>query len=205
MSGRPNQFASETGVGTTGWPLQDIASTNCVWCTAYKGGGWAGVVRCAIVVQTACDSVGNADGEGRESADSLVHKSVDVNEYRKKTKLQNVSCVLTGPCPVLAFTRYCFNSSRLCTSQSSFHSYSAPALPTMLQYSCMAIGQYTTPPSTSLWYAIHHTILAITISCKGQVPCRSLRSKHYSFPRAVRASRCGPAWWVNPIDCAKVV
>ena len=24
------------------------------------------------------------------------------------------------------------------------------------------------PPSTSLWYAIHHTILVITISCKGQ-------------------------------------
>jgi len=30
-------------------------------------------------------------------------------------------------------------------------------------------AQYTTPPPTSRVYAIHHTILLITISCKGQV------------------------------------
>ena len=45
----------------------------------------------------------------------------------------------------LAFTRYCFTYTRLCTSQSSFHSSGAPALPTLLQYYCTAIGQYTTP------------------------------------------------------------
>jgi len=45
----------------------------------------------------------------------------------------------------LAFTRYYFTSSRLCTRQSSFHSSGAPALPTLLQYYCTAIGQYTTP------------------------------------------------------------
>ena len=56
----------------------------------------------------------------------------------------------------------------VCARVSSFHSSSAPASPTLLQYYCTAIGQNTTPPSTSLWYAIHHTILAITISCKGQ-------------------------------------
>jgi len=68
----------------------------------------------------------------------------------------------------LTFTRYCFTSSRVCTSQSSFQYSGPPALPTLLQYYCTAIGQYTTPPSTSLLYAIHHTILVITISCKGQ-------------------------------------
>jgi len=43
-----------------------------------------------------------------------------------------------------------------------------PALPTLVQYYCTIIGQYTTPPPTSRLYAIHHTILVITISCKGQ-------------------------------------
>jgi len=59
-------------------------------------------------------------------------------------------------------------SSCLCTSQSFFHSSGAPALPTLLQYYCTVIGQHTTSLSTSLWYATHHTILAITILCKGQ-------------------------------------
>jgi len=68
----------------------------------------------------------------------------------------------------LAFTRYCLTSSRLCTNQSSVHCSRPPALPMLLQYYCMSIGQYTTPPSTSILYAIHHTILVITISCKGQ-------------------------------------
>jgi len=44
-----------------------------------------------------------------------------------------------------------------------------PALPTLVQYYCTTIGQYTTPPPTSRLYAIHHTILVITISCKGQM------------------------------------
>jgi len=43
-----------------------------------------------------------------------------------------------------------------------------PALPTLLQYYCPIIEQYTTPPPNSRLYAIHHTILVITISCKGQ-------------------------------------
>ena len=37
------------------------------------------------------------------------------------------------PSNCLAFTRYSFTSSRLCTNQSSFHSSRPPALPTLLQ------------------------------------------------------------------------
>jgi len=42
------------------------------------------------------------------------------------------------------------------------------ALPTLVQYYCTIIGQYTTSLLTSRLFAIHHTILVITISCKGQ-------------------------------------
>jgi len=78
------------------------------------------------------------------------------------------SCVHQRAAAPLAFTRYCFTSSRSCTNQSSFHSSGPPALPTLLQYYCTAIGQYTTPHPTPLVYAIHHTILAMAISCKCQ-------------------------------------
>ena len=44
-----------------------------------------------------------------------------------------------------------------------------PALPTLVQYYCTTIGQYTPPPPTSRLYTTHHTILIITISCEGQV------------------------------------
>jgi len=44
-------------------------------------GGWEEIVYCAIVVQYYCNRVGNADGEGQENEDSLVHKSFEVNEY----------------------------------------------------------------------------------------------------------------------------
>jgi len=50
-----------------------------------------------------------------------------------------------------------------------------PACPLLLQYYCTSIAQYTTPPPTPLWYAIHHTILVIAISCKGQGGCRGRR------------------------------
>jgi len=60
-------------------------------------------------------------------------------------------------------------SSRVCTNQSSFHASGPPGLPTLLQYDCTAIGHCTTPHLTRLVYAIHHTILAMEISCKGQV------------------------------------
>jgi len=44
-----------------------------------------------------------------------------------------------------------------------------PALPTRLHYYCTLVGQYTTPLPTSRLYAVHHTILVMTISRKGQV------------------------------------
>ena len=73
--------------------------------------------------------------------------------------------------PTLAFvTRYCFTSRLLCTNQPSFHSPRPPALPTLVQYYCTTIGQYTTSPPNSRVYAIHQTRLAVTTSCIGQNP-----------------------------------
>jgi len=69
----------------------------------------------------------------------------------------------------LAFTRYSFTSRLLCTNQLSFHAPRSAALPTLVQYYCTMIGRYKTPLPTSRLYTIHHTILAITISCKGQL------------------------------------
>ena len=69
----------------------------------------------------------------------------------------------------LAFTIYSFTSKLLCTNQPSFPPPRPPALPILVQYECPIIGQYTTPLPTSRLYAIHNTILVITISCKGQV------------------------------------
>jgi len=70
----------------------------------------------------------------------------------------------------LAFTKQCFTSSLLCTNQPSFRSFRPPALPTLGQCYCTIIGQYTTPPPNSRLYATHHTILVITVWCKGQTP-----------------------------------
>ena len=48
------------------------------------------------------------------------------------------------------------------------------ALLTRLQYYCTSDVQYTTPHPTPLVVAIHYTILAMAISCKGQVMLPSL-------------------------------
>jgi len=48
--------------------------------------GWEAIIYCAIVVQQGCNSVGNADEEGQENEDSLVHKSFEVNDYFVKAK-----------------------------------------------------------------------------------------------------------------------
>jgi len=66
----------------------------------------------------------------------------------------------------LACARDCFNSRRACTNQSSLHSSGPPALPTLLQYYCMPIWQYTARQPTPLVYAIDYTMMAI--SCKAQ-------------------------------------
>ena len=46
------------------------------------------------------------------------------------------------------------------------------AKPTLLQYHCTTIAQYTPSSPTPLLYAIHHTILVMGISCKDQVECQ---------------------------------
>ena len=77
-----------------------------------------------------------------------------VNTYStRRVPIESVACGIDGLAETqkkgrgeLAFTRYCFTSSRLCTSQSSFPSSGPPALPTLVQYYCAAIGQYTTSP-----------------------------------------------------------
>jgi len=51
-----------------------------------------------------------------------------------------------------------------------------PSFPALLQYYHTSITQYTTPLTTSRLYAIHHTILARTISCKGRRRPGSLSS-----------------------------
>jgi len=47
-----------------------------------------------------------------------------------------------------------------------------PALPHPGAILCTIIGPYTTLLPTSRLYTIHHTILVITISCRGQVVAR---------------------------------
>ena len=56
-----------SGPGST-LALHDIVITNIVWCMAYKGQVRGGVVYCPIVVQSYCNSVGNAS-EPNESKD----------------------------------------------------------------------------------------------------------------------------------------
>ena len=50
------------------WPLHDIVITNIVRCMAYTREVRGGVVYCSIVVQSDCNSVGNASGpeEGKD-------------------------------------------------------------------------------------------------------------------------------------------
>ena len=68
-----------------------------------------------------------------------------------------------------AITRYSFTSNLLCTSESSLSCPSPSALPTLLQYHCTTIAQYTISPLTPLLYTIHHPHLVLGISCKGRV------------------------------------
>jgi len=61
-----------------------------------------------------------------------------------------------------------FPSKLYCGSQSSFYCPPPLAKPTLLHFSCTTIAQHTPPPADpSFIYAIHHTILAMAISCKG--------------------------------------
>ena len=85
----------------------------------------------------------------------------------------------------LAFTRYSFTSSRLSFVHASIVlSFCRPACiaHTLLQYHCTTVGGQYKP--TSLVYAIHHMMLVITISCKGQSVV------YGSSPPAWRMARC---------------
>jgi len=65
-----------------------------------------------------------------------------------------------------------------------------PALPTRVQYYCTIIGQYTTPPPNSRLYAMHHIILVITISFKGQVPKEVLYIRTWIYVNFHREFDC---------------
>jgi len=70
---------------------------------------------------------------------------------------------------VLAFTRYCFTSKLCCGSQSSFYCPSTcKAYPIAIRFHdhCATYAPPTTPPP--FFYAMHHTILVMAVSCNGQ-------------------------------------
>ena len=77
----------------------------------------------------------------------------------------------SGP-PSLTFTWYCFTSSRLCTSQSSFHLSARLHCPHCCNTIARRLGNIRPPLELSLVchtgipYTIH--ILVITMSCKDQ-------------------------------------
>jgi len=68
----------------------------------------------------------------------------------------------------LAFTRYCFTSKLYCGSRSSFNcpapTCNAYPIAILLDAHCAIHA----PPPTLRAYAMHHTILVMAISCKGQ-------------------------------------
>jgi len=99
-----------------------------------------------------------------------------------------------------AFTKYAFAWRLLCSIQPSFHFPRPTALPTLVQYCCTTIGQYTTPPPTSRVYAIYHTILVITTACKGLL-ATSLTTNPLHPPLSCPATGCGALpTWVNPFS-----
>jgi len=71
-------------------------------------------------------------------------------------------------CCALYFTRYVFTFRLSCTNQSSFYCLPPPALPTLLQYHCLAIAQYTTPPLPpfSKPYTIQYSLCRYRVKAK---------------------------------------
>ena len=60
------------------------------------------------------------------------------------------------------------------------------------QYYCTTIAQYTPPPPTPPFYAIHHTILVMAISCKGQRLFASRRLWRRGANYRLPTSSCSP-------------
>ena len=74
------------------------------------------------------------------------------------------------PQPYLAFTRYCFTLRLLCTNQSSVYCPPPTCIPRTIAILLHVYSAVYDAPPTHLLYAIHHTILAMAISCKGHNP-----------------------------------
>jgi len=96
----------------------------------------------------------------------------------------------------LALTGYCFTSRTYCGSQSALYGLpptcNAYPIAILLQAYCAIYA----PPPTLLVYAIHHTILVMEMSCKGQVQTGSIHIYRYSemafLRRFARAARRWP-------------
>jgi len=106
------------------------------------------------------------------------------DDLEKLLDVSHVSSVLLQSL-TLAFIRYCFTSKLNCGSQSSLYCPPTCKAYPILQYYCTTIAQHTPPPTDAPLYAIHHTILVIAISCKGQPSLAVARTGLFSV--AVRA------------------
>ena len=159
-----------------GAPTAQLHSLNA--SVAQWGAFLAAEQACAAQLQHAAQGCASAR-QGYYGAIRALHSAASTNNAAGFNNIIDGSGEPISPSPLprahaatrltgLAVTRYSFTSRRLCTNQSSFHSPRPPALATLLQYKCTTVGQYTSPPPTSLLYAAYHAILVITISCKDQ-------------------------------------
>ena len=82
----------------------------------------------------------------------------------------------------LASTRYCFTSKLYCGIYP-------PCIAILLHAHCAIYA----PPPTLPVYAVHHTILMVAISCKGQVTARPV-DLAASCPPLGRCKGAGAAW-----------
>jgi len=63
-----------------------------------------------------------------------------------------------------------------------------PAKPTLLQYYCTTIAQYTPPTPIPPFHAIHHTISVMAISCEGQQAAHKCTMRIFLPPVSQAAS-----------------
>jgi len=95
--------------------------------------------------------------------------SIFAAAVRRAQNTSNQTMTTRAPNPTLAFTRCCFTSKLYCGSQSSFHR--PPHLQSLPYCNTIARPLHNMrPPTDPPFYAIHHTILVMAVSCKGQTP-----------------------------------
>jgi len=104
--------------------------------------------------------------------------------------------------PTLACTRYCFTSKLECGSPSSVY-YPSPtckayAIAVLLDAHCAIYA----PPPTPDFYTIHHTLLVMEISCKGQHPQSLLSARR---PQALQVHHRGHlgSWHYDQREAAR--